>query len=399
MAHYDVVIVGAGMVGATLANLLAQISSENKAHSKLKIAVVEHQLPKKVTEDDQAGLRVSAISLGSERILREAQAWPSILKIRSCPYKELVTWEAPQHRLSFSNELSETEYLGHIIENNVIQQSLIEQFKDLDVELLMGRKVQSITRKDSHHILSFADESHIKATLLVAADGANSMIRTLAGIGCTGWNYTQHCFVINIETEFAQQSVTWQQFMPSGPRAFLPLFGQNASLIWYDSPQRIQQLKALTYAQLKQEILTNFPVLPGDFSVQNCASFPITRQHANHYYKNGVVLVGDAAHTINPLAGQGVNIGLQDAKSLSTVIANAIAEGRGISCNEVLKDYEKSRRTQNLLMMSAMDLFYYSFSNTNPILRNLRSGILSLAQQLPFAKKKVLEHALGLSGK
>ena len=201
---------------------------------------------------------------------------------------------------------------------------------------------------------------------MIGADGANSAVRQQAGIGITAWDYRQHCMLINVETEQPQQDITWQQFLPSGPRSFLPLCsltsdGQEVgqgSLVWYDSPSRIKQLSSMTPEKLRNEVLANFPKELGDIKVLNSGSFPLTRRHAQSYSKNNCILVGDSAHTINPLAGQGVNLGFKDVSVLLDV-----TNEKGELNQSVARRYEVMRRSDNLMMQSGMDFFYKTFSN------------------------------------
>ena len=200
----------------------------------------------------------------------------------------------------------------------------------------------------------------IKTKLLIAADGANSQVRKLANIGMTGWDYQQSAMLINVETETKQQDITWQQFFETGPVALLPLSGKSdlggfASLVWYHKKSEIKKLSALSNEQLQLEVLQKFPKRLGKIKVIGKGSFPLTRRHANTYQKGQVLLLGDAAHTINPMAGQGVNLGFKDVKALQTVIATAIGNGECWYEPEVLSRYELMRRKDNLLMMSTMD--------------------------------------------
>jgi 2-octaprenyl-3-methyl-6-methoxy-1,4-benzoquinol hydroxylase len=204
--------------------------------------------------------------------------------------------------------------------------------------------------------------------------------------------------LINISTQTSQQSVTWQQFTPAGPRSLLPLPGNHASLVWYDDANRIKQLSQLNNLQLAEQIRQHFPSrLDPHFTVENRGSFPLTRRHAQKYYQDNVVIIGDAAHTINPLAGQGVNIGFKDVDLLVAQIANAIGCDETWWQTPVLKGYQQSRYFDNQLMMTAMDAFYAGFSNDLLPLKLLRNGVLKLANIDSPIKRKVLKYALGLS--
>jgi 2-octaprenyl-3-methyl-6-methoxy-1,4-benzoquinol hydroxylase len=232
--------------------------------------------------------------------------------------------------------------------------------------------------------------------VLVAADGAQSQLKQLAGIGSLGWQYQQACLLVHVCTDYGALPMTWQQFTPQGPRAYLPLPGQQASLVWYDDHLRIQQLATLAPAQLAQQIRQHFPAELGDFTVLKQAYFPLTRSHANHYVKGRLVLVGDAAHTINPLAGQGVNLGFADAQCLADLLIKQFAGGTDLAAASLLAQYERERRKANLLMMSAMDVFYQVFSSQLAPLVQIRRLGLQLAGKTGPLKTYVGRYAAGL---
>lgn len=233
---------------------------------------------------------------------------------------------------------------------------------------------------------------------MVGADGANSQVRQWAGIGISGWDYAQSAMLINIQTAQGQQYVTWQQFTPSGPRSLLPLPGNHASLVWYDDANRIKQLMQLNNKQLADQIRQHFPSrLDSDFTVEAKGSFALTRRHAQAYFKPNVVILGDAAHTINPLAGQGVNLGFKDVGALLTAIKTALTEDKPWWSTEVLSQYQAKRYLDNQLMMTTMDVFYASFSNDILPLKLLRNGALKLANINSPIKQTVLKYAMGLN--
>ncbi len=197
--------------------------------------------------------------------------------------------------------------------------------------------------------------------------------------------------LVNVETERPQQDITWQQFFPSGPRSFLPLCGNQGSLVWYDKPQRIKQLLAMTPKQLENEVHAYFPSELGQIKVLQSGAFPLTRRHAQSYSNNRCILMGDSAHTINPLAGQGVNLGFKDvAKFIELVVESECIN------NEVLAQYESQRKRDNLIMQSGMDVFYKGFSNDLLPLKIARNAALKIADKAGPIKEKVLKYALGL---
>jgi 3-demethoxyubiquinol 3-hydroxylase len=388
MQQFDIVIVGGGMVGGALACALAPLG--------LTIAVVEKALPQQYQSTQPMDLRVSAISVASEQLLERVGAWQHLKQMRCCPYRFLETWETKNNHLLFDSVAMSRDHLGHIVENRLIQLALWQQMATFDnVTLLAGQSISAIERCSAGYALNLGQQA-ISCHLLVGADGANSVVREAAKIGVTAWDYRQHAMLINITTACEQQNITWQQFTSNGPRALLPLADNKASLVWYDSPATIRQLSNLSSRQLKQRIISEFPDRLGEFEVDMCGSFPLTRRHAHSYYKENLVIIGDAAHTINPLAGQGVNLGFKDVMALNRVIWDAHKRGECWWHTNALDAYQKARMGDNLLMQSAMDMFYLGFSTQNTPLKLLRNAALKLASQSGWGKKQVMKYAMGL---
>ncbi|MEF1219127.1 FAD-dependent monooxygenase, partial [Photobacterium damselae] len=302
------------------------------AQQGFRVAVVETHQPVPFHSSQPADLRVSAISPNSISLLQQLGAWDTVMAMRVCPFKRLETWDAPECRTRFHADELNVPWLGYIVENRVIQLALWQQFE------------------------SYPNITHV-------------------------------------ETELAQQDITWQQFTPQGPRSFLPLPGHQGSLVWYDAPERIRKLSHMPAEQLEQEIYRHFPAELGKVTVVNRGSFPLTRRHAQCYAQSGVVLLGDAAHTINPLAGQGVNLGFKDVLALLDEVEMA---GENWAQATTYQRYERRRRPDNLLMQSGMDLFYTVFSNTLPPLQLLRNVGLRLADKAGPVKKQLLKYAMGI---
>ncbi|WP_287948773.1 FAD-dependent oxidoreductase [Shewanella sp.] len=386
----DVVILGGGMIGAATAIGLAQLG--------LSVTVIEAFRPEAYSSEQAIDLRVSAISLATETLLERLGALDRLTQMRRAPYLGLETWELEGCITRFHADAIGVSHLGHIVENRLIQLALWEQFESLDnLELLCPRSLDSFSRSENGVCVTLDDGQRLDAKLLVGADGANSRVRTWAGIGLTGWDYAQSAMLINIETAIEQQDVTWQQFTPKGPRSLLPLPGNNASLVWYDDASRIAQLSTLSNAALAQQIKMHFPErLDRQFEVLNKGSFKLTRRHAQSYFADNLVILGDAAHTINPLAGQGVNIGFKDVDALMAVISDKLSQQEAWWSNAALSEYQNRRYRDNQLMMSAMDLFYAGFSNDLLPLKVLRNAALKLANIDSPIKKQVLKYAMGL---
>lgn len=389
---FDVVIVGGGMVGAALACSLG--------NSRLRVAVVESEFPEAFAPEQAHDLRVSALSIASKAILETVGAWPAVLNRRVCPFRRMRVWETAGDT-EFCSDAIDYPELGYIVENRVTQLALLERLQDFkNIELICPVAIKHINyglHQASEVIL--ADGRVLSAKVLVAADGGQSRVRQAVGLGVTSWDYQQHALVIYIDTDYGQQDITWQRFVPSGPQAFLPLTGHYGSVVWYNSPDEVKRLKALPNEELLRELLAAFPDCLGKVNaVLATASFPLKRQHAQAYVKPGVALVGDAAHMINPLAGQGVNIGLLDAAALAEVLVDADQNGLDISDESVLKRYEKLRRNENLKMMTLMDVFYRVFSNDWLPVKFLRNLGLGLAERVRPAKNMAMRSAMGIDG-
>lgn len=385
MHKRQIIVVGGGMVGALTALLLAK--QGNNIHLVEKSPVVQP------LADAPFDLRVSAFSAQSQKLLGLAGAWDLLPQNRLCAYQRLQTWEKGSQKLKFDSQDLGIGSLGAFAENSWVQAALWLLLKTFsNVTFYENRKVSSIHNSDSGVSVNLDNHQQIAADLLIACDGANSAVRQLLNIGISAWDYRQHCMLINIKTDQPQQNITWQEFRETGPCAFLPLAADNASLVWYHNPQKIAHLQSLSNKQLKQAIVEEFATLEFDFEVQDKGAFPLTRRHAQTYYKGCCVLLGDAAHTINPLAGQGVNLGFKDVQCLVELLKNS-AE---LAMPLLLKRYQMQRKPANLLMQTAMDLFYKGSKSELTMLRLLRQGIFSVAQNSGILKDKVMKYAMGI---
>ncbi len=393
MKNFDCVVIGGGMIGAASAVALANLG--------LKIALVELSPCHEFSAQSSFDLRVSAISVATQQLLEQLDAWHSLSQKRLCPYSRLGVWETELSYTEFDAQKIEQPILGHIVENKLIQLSLWEVISsNNNITTFCPDTLKAFTQNTEQVIVELESQT-ITAKLLVAADGANSKVRALANIGVTGWDYNQSAMLINVETQLPQQNITWQQFYETGPVAMLPLRGESelggyASLVWYHQKSEIKRLSSLSNHQLEEEIMDNFPTRLGKIKVIDKGTFPLTRKHANSYQKGRVLLLGDSAHTINPMAGQGVNIGFKDVKALQQIVAKAIGNGESWSDIHVLARYEKQRRNDNLMMMTTMDMLYSSFSHPSTIVKVARNIGLMLANHSGAIKNKALAYACGL---
>jgi len=389
----------------------------------LRVALVEQFEPEPYLPEQSFDLRVSAISLASQHLLEQLGAWSQVTQWRACPYKRLGVWEQAYAYTEFNAYDIEQKQLGHIVENRLLQLALWQKINtQTNIALFCPYSLINLSQNESHLSLTLKNntaltETNITGKLVIAADGANSQVRKMVDIGITTWDYQQSAMLINVKTEKPQQDITWQKFLPTGPVAFLPLKrvplmkaelskesnveqGGYASLVWYHQRDEIKRLSALSNKQLQQAVMATFPKRLGKIEVIDKGAFPLTRRHANSYQSKRVLLLGDAAHTINPMAGQGVNLGFKDVKALQTIIASAIGNGECWHDISVLGRYETMRRNDNLLMMSTMDALYHSFSHPSSIVKVLRNLSLLAINKVPFintsVKNKALAYACGI---
>ncbi|MEM0653531.1 3-demethoxyubiquinol 3-hydroxylase [Klebsiella huaxiensis] len=385
----DVVIVGGGMVGGALALGLAQ--------QGFTVTVIEKNAPPAFDASSPPDVRISAISASSVGLLKSLGVWDAVRAMRAHAYRQLETWEWESAHVAFNATELELPELGYMVENNVLQLALWQALEaHAQVSLHVSASLKEMRHAEAHASLTLTDDNQYDARLVIGADGANSQVRQLAGIGVQAWQYQQSCMLISVQCVDDPGDSTWQQFIPTGPRAFLPLFDHWASLVWYDTPARIRQLQGMNMVQLQQEIARHFPSRLGEVTPLSAGAFPLTRRHALQYVKPGLALVGDAAHTIHPLAGQGVNLGYRDVDALLDILSRAREHGEEWASLPVLKRYQARRRADNLIMQTGMDLFYAGFSNDLAPVRMLRNIGLMAAGRAGVLKRQALKYALGL---
>jgi 2-octaprenyl-3-methyl-6-methoxy-1,4-benzoquinol hydroxylase len=381
----DYCILGGGMVGSTMAIGLSKLG--------YKVAVVESHQPQPFSENDLPDLRVSALNRYTQSLLETYNVWEKVIAMRSHQYQGLSVWEDIERPLHFKAADIGESYLGYFVENRILQLAILKTIELEHSQSIHVNYAKAVDINVDEAKVTLEQGLEIEANMLVAADGGYSQLRQAANIGTTGWQYEQQANVMLVKMHSPFDAATWQQFTPEGPVAFLPLFDGYASLVWYANSQLSQKLKLASNDDIKKMIVARFPSILGDFDLIDKTGFPLRRMHANQYWRKKVVLVGDAAHQINPLAGQGVNLGFKDVGALvESIKNNPINE----TSKAALRDYETKRRAPNLLMMSAMDVFYQTFSNNIAPLRVLRNlGVQAANVAGPF-KQKALKYAMGI---
>ncbi|MFT6984411.1 MAG: 2-octaprenylphenol hydroxylase [Psychromonas sp.] len=392
MQSYDLTIVGGGMVGLTLAASLAD--------SPLSIALIEANEPPQLTVEP--GLRVSAISYASRAIFEHLNIWQHLNSERISAYKSMQVWEKDSFgKIDFSADEVDCAELGYIIENDQIQTALLQSVqKQQNVTFYALEQLGDIAIGDGEAWLTLKSTKTLTSKLVVAADGANSWLRNKLDIPLTRWDYNHHALVATVKTDLAHENCARQIFTTEGPLAFLPLFEQNlCSIVWSVPPEKAQQLMALSELEFNRQLTRTFDnrLGPCELHSERC-SFPLTMRYARDFARHRIALIGDAAHTIHPLAGQGVNLGLLDALSLSQAILENLHADKDIGLYENLRFFERWRKTEAAQMIASMELLKRLFQGDNPVQKTVRDLLLLVTDKVNPLKKQFIRQAMGLSG-
>jgi 2-polyprenylphenol 6-hydroxylase len=387
-AHYDVVVVGGGIVGLTAALALAKKTS-------LSIALVAAETETPTWSQADYHARVSAITLTSKRIFQALGVWQEIAKKRLSPFTHIRVWNsghATEHLQFASSEINQA-VLGYIIENNVMQESLLAECRLCSNLKIIAEK---IVQFDEVHLVA-ANQQVLHAKLVVAADGANSWLREAAGILVNQYNYAEAAIVATITSEFPHESIARQCFLSGGPLGILPLAQPHlSSIVWSQSRENAERLLALPEDQFKNELMLAADNTLGEIlQISQRHIFPLKKLHTLAYVKSRVVLVGDAAHVVHPLAGQGVNMGLLDVACLLDVITAAIKADKDFAATKTLRRYERWRKADNSLMLTGIDLIKRTCANEKSFLTQCSTlGFLGL-NHLPLIKNIFTSYATG----
>ena len=399
--QYDIIIVGAGMVGALAACLLSQPSSIKKA-TPLKIALVDNSVATPFNSD-QFDPRVAAITEKSRQLLIDCGVWPDIKSLRTSPYLAMNVWDAESTgRIRFDCHDIHLPNLGHIIESSVIVDTLLNKIASLDnIDFICPATIHQYQKQPDMITMEMDDGTRIAGSLLIGADGGNSKVRDHFNFNCKQWDYQQEAIVTTIKTENPNQQTAWQRFMPTGPLALLPLNNQgdlhHSSIVWSQQPSTAEGLMALDDGQFCDELTqASERCLGAVTSVSRRYKFPLRQNHAVDYVLPRVALVGDAAHTIHPLAGQGVNLGFADVAALADEVTRALMRDIDVGDESILKRYQRRRKPENLATMGAMEGFKNLFSADQLPLRLLRSLGMSQLDKMTPLKNEIIKRAMGL---
>lgn len=387
---HDVIIVGGGMVGLALALALSQ-------QTTLSIAVIEANTLDLSWHAELYQARVSAFSLSSIQFFKQLDIWHTLSAKRVSPFRGMHVWDdITKAEIHFDSREVATATLGYIIENNLVQAVLLDKVKQShNIVYYSPLQLVEFRQNDEQVCLRTDKGQTFTAKLAIAADGAHSWLREQAGVSVSKHSYEQQAIVANVETTLSHDQIARQVFLSSGPLAFLPLADKHAcSIVWSLPLGQAKYLMSLDDEKFKQHLAQAFSYQLGDVSnISKRFKFPLHKQQAKDYLASRVVLVGDAAHVIHPLAGQGVNMGLLDAYSLSQLLSAAYQQGQDIANPQVLRRYQRWRKAENAALMIGVDKIKQLFAN--PRLQSIRFCGLTAVDKISLIKNIFIRKATG----
>ncbi|MCG9713350.1 FAD-dependent monooxygenase [Shewanella insulae] len=386
---YDVAIIGGGMVGLATAIGLGQ--------EGLRVVVIDAGETQAVS--GEARLRVSAINKASQRLLTHLGAWAYIDESRVGPYQKMAVWDKDSlGKIGFDAHSISEQTLGSIIENDNISHALATRAGELsEITHLENHRLEKIAFGEREAWLTLDNGDNLSAALVIGADGANSWVREQCKIPMTFWDYGHHAIVASIRTELPHNATARQVFLSEGPLAFLPLFEPNlCSIVWSVPPAKAQALLEGDKVRFERSLTAAFDGKLGMCTLESePQAFPLRMRYARHFARHRLVLAGDAAHTIHPLAGQGVNLGFLDAAAIIETLSELKAKGKDIGDYANLRPLERWRKADALEMIAAMEGFKRLFEGGNPVKKALRDLGLNLVDNLSPVKTLFMQQAMG----
>jgi 2-octaprenylphenol hydroxylase len=386
---YDVAIVGGGMVGLATAIGLA--------NADLNVVVIDAGTTQAVSGDPK--LRVSAINKASQQLLENLGAWQYLDDSRVSPYQKMSVWDKDGlGKIEFDAHSISEAYLGSIIENDAISYALAKRASEIsNITYIENQRLERVAFGEREAWLTLANGDNVSAAVVVAADGANSWVRQQCSIPLTFWDYGHHAIVATVRTELAHDATARQAFLPGGPLAMLPLYDDNlCSIVWSVSPDQAEQLLALDDIEFGKALTAALDGRLGMCQViSERQSFPLRMRYARHFARHRLVLAGDAAHTIHPLAGQGVNLGFLDAASIIETFTELHEQGKDLGEYSHLRALERWRKAEAMEMIATMEGFKRLFAGSNPLKKAMRDIGLTLVDNVAGLKTVFIKQAMG----
>lgn len=393
MQSFDLVISGGSMVGLALAYGLQS--------SGLRIAVLEQRQPDMIPPQELPALRVSVINVASECLLQHINVWQDILQLRVSSYHKMEVWDGDSFgKITFCSDEHGFSHLGHIIENSIIQQVLWKRAESLsNITLITPAAFKQVSWGDNNAFITLEDGYMLSARLVVAADGAYSWLRQHADIPLTFWDYRHHALVATIRSEVPHLATMRQIFHGDGILAFLPFRDPHlSSIVWSVTPLNAERLKKLSPEQFNHQLAMAFDMRLGNCRLESeRLTFPLMGYYARSFAAHRLALIGDAAHTVHPLAGQGVNLGFMDAAELICELRRLERQGKDIGQHLYLRRYERRRKHGAAVMLASIQGLHELFNGHHLVKKFLRGISLRLADSQLGIKPILVRQAMGLN--
>ena len=380
---------------------MAALLAQSDVAESLKITVLDAGARPEPPDPDEIALRVSAIATGSTQLLESVGAWSYVDLTRAAPYDAMRVWDASSSAesgdaLRFDAAEFAAAQLGFIVENHALQHALLKVLRSEVVELQFSAPVADLQTHGNRQRVVLDDGRQIESDLVIGADGANSKVRDCAGICAVTWPYQQQAFVTHLHPELSHNNTAWQRFLPAGPLGMLPLPDGRISIVWSTTDEQARWALDASDTELGRAVSEASDYVLGDLAVAGPrGAFPLQARHAEHYVKAGVVLIGDAAHAIHPLAGQGANLGLQDAACLADVVVAALQSGEYPGDRPVLRRFERARKGANTAMLHFMTGLNRLFATDSGLLKELLTTGMRLFNHSGPIREHVVSVALG----
>ena len=388
---FEVVVIGAGVVGSSLALSLAK--------EGVDVCLIDKGTPE-IKEDISKG-RTAALNLASQNILEKLGVKRGIENYLT-PFKNIYVWDSEgTSSLEFSSDEIGQPKLGDVVTNNAILSSiflLLPNHKNL--RFLSGDRLKTLDPQEESIKVCTEGGENISCKLVVGADGGLSSVRELSSINIRTWSYDQKALIANLKAEKSHSNTAYQVFTKNGPIALLPMQkddDESLSLVWSADTDHAEKLLGLDTPSFLNELERKTESVLGKLSLDGkMSSYPLHQLHAKDYYAQRVVLIGDAAHSMHPLAGQGLNLGLGDVEELASRILRSRRHGEDVGNDKMLSDYSKARKSINLRMMGFMEVFKKGFGSTNPWVRLGRNMAFGATQKAPELRKRFIKEAAGI---
>lgn len=390
----EVMIAGAGIAGLTLAHLLSS--------NGIKCMVMAQGAPGGVTTPSLYDPRTISITPASVSILSSINVWQHLASDKIGIYNKIHVWdENSSGEINFDCEEICEPVLGYIVEQSLLEEALnLAASYSPNITLVTEDKVSKVTNHENYILAETHAGKEIKANLLVAADGNNSSVRSLAGFDFLKYDYNQKAIACIVKTSLAHENIARQRFLGNGPIAFLPMADPHCcGVVWSTAAEYAKELFEMNVDDFKQQLQLAFEYRLGEvITIQPRHCFDLYRANSKNYINGRCVLVGDAAHIVHPLAGQGANMGILDVTTLAELMVTAKKANRNIGSRTVLRRYERWRKCENSQMIFAIDVVKYLFKQNNNVINNLRNTGLNVINSMPLVKGQVMQYAMGLAG-